>query len=195
MTTPHDSQNQGLPEAGRNPASTPAFLVLGRLARPHGVRGELQLVITTAFPERIADLETVYVGADPYDSDSAVPYQVAGTRRHRDHLLVRLESIATREDADLLRGKLLMVALSEAVPLEEDEYYLFQAVGARVVTTDGEDLGRVAEILETGANDVFVVRGGPRGEILLPDIDEVVLDVDVEKGLMTVALLPGLLPD
>ena len=195
MGTSPDPHDQALPEAGRNPASAPAFLVLGRFARPHGVRGELHLVITTAFPDRIADLETVFVGTDPYDTDAAVPYQVAGARRHRDQLLVRLESVDTREAAELLRGKLLMVALDEAVPLEEDEYYLFQVIGARVVTTDGEDLGRVAEILETGANDVFIVRGGPRGEILLPDIDEVVLDVDVEHGVMTVALLPGLLPD
>jgi len=195
MTTPHDPQDQTQPEAGHNPASAPAFLVLGRLSRPHGVRGEMQLVITTAFPERIADLETVYVGANPYDTDGAIPYQIVGVRRHRNQLLIRLEGIATREDADLLRGKLLMVALDQAVPLDEGEYYLFQAIGVRVVTTDGEDLGRVAEILETGANDVFIVRGGPRGEVLLPDIDEVVLDVDIENGLMTVALLPGLLPD
>jgi 16S rRNA processing protein RimM len=153
------------------------------------------LIITTAYPERVADLGTVYVGTDPYDSDSAVSYTIATARRHRNQLLVRLEGVDTRDEADLLRGKLLMVALDEAIPLEDDEYYLFQVVGARVVTTDGEDLGRVAEILETGANDVFVIQGGPRGEILLPDIDEVVLDVDVANGLMTVSLLPGLLPD
>ena len=195
MTSSQDPQDQTLPEAGHNPASTPAFLVLGRLARPHGVRGELQLVVTTAFPERIADLETVYVGVDPHDVEAAVPYKIAATRRHRDQLLVRLQTIHTREDADAMRGKLLMVALDDAVPLEEDEYYVFQVIGARVVTTEGEELGRVAEILETGANDVFIVRGGPRGEILLPDIDDVVLDVDVAKGLVTVAILPGLLPD
>ncbi|NPV68557.1 MAG: 16S rRNA processing protein RimM [Anaerolineae bacterium] len=192
---PDPRQPANRPEAGRQPASQPAFLVLGRLLRPHGVRGEMLLQVITHYPERIADLETVFIGPDPYDRQTAIGFTVVRTRRHRGQLLITLKGIDTREDADTYRNQYLMVALDDAVPLEEDEYYLFQVLGARVVTTTGEDLGRVTDVLETGANDVFVVTGGLRGEVLIPDIADVVLEVDVENGRITVALLPGLLPD
>ncbi len=182
-------------EAGRKPASQPAFLVLGRLLRPHGVRGEMLMQVITHYPERINNLETVFIGPDPYDREAAIGFSLVRTRRHRGQLLVTLAGIGTREDADTYRNQYLMVALEDAVPLEEDEYYLFQVLGARVFSTTGEDLGRVTDVLETGANDVFVVTGGPYGEVLIPDIAEVVLDIDLENNRITVALLPGLLPE
>ena len=85
-----------------------------------------------------------------------------------------------------------MVALADAVPLEDDEFYLYQAIGLRVVSEDGDLLGEVVEVIETGANDVYVVRG-ESGEILLPAIDECVIDVDIEAGTMTVHVMDGLL--
>jgi 16S rRNA processing protein RimM len=197
MANPQDQpgQEHEQPEAGRQPASDPAFLVLGRILRPHGVRGEMLLQIITQFPERIADLGTVFIGTDPHDPASAAPFAVASTRQHRGQLLIRLDGIADRNEAELCRNKLLMVALDDAVPLAEDEYYQFQVIGAEVVTADGESLGQIDEILETGANDVFVVRGGLYGEVLIPDIDDVILDVDIEHQIVTINPLPGLLPD
>lgn len=186
-------QQQNGSEAGKASASDPLFLLLGRIIRPHGVRGELRLSVLTDFPERIAGLERVYVGSDPYRDDDATPYAVEAVRRHREALLVSLEGIRDRDAADLLRGKLLMVALDDAVPLDDDEYYLYQTLGMAVVTTEGEALGTVREILETGANDVLVIRGGLRGEVLLPDTDEVVVDFDLETRTITVNLLPGLM--
>jgi len=183
------------PEAGRKPASQPAFLVLGRILRPHGVRGEMLLQVITHFPERISALETVFIGPDPYDRQAAASFGMVSTRRHRGELLITLAGINTREDADAYRSQLLMVALDDAVPLEADEYYLFQVLGARVFTTAGEDLGRVTDVLETGANDVFVVTGGLHGEVLIPDIADVVLDVDIENSRITIDPIPGLLPD
>ncbi len=193
MTSPFPQQPSS--EAGRRAASAPHFLILGRILRPHGVRGELRVEIATQFPERVSDLETVFIGSDPYDDESALPFTLTAARRHRDLLLVTLEEITSREEADPLRGKLLMVALEDAVPLEEGEYYIFQILGARVVTSAGEELGRIAQVLETGANDVFVVQGGPRGEVLIPDVPHVVVDVDIENQIVTVDPLPGLLPE
>ncbi len=181
-------------EAGL-PASSPHFLVLGRIQRPHGVRGELRLQIITDYPERIADLDVVYIGRDPYDPTSAIGFTVTGTRRHREQLLVRLEGIDTREEADRYRDHLLMVSLEDAIPLEEDEYYTFQIIGAEVLTTDGVSLGTIREVLETGANDVFVVQGGLYGEVLLPDIPTVILEIDIDNRRMTVEIPPGLLPE
>jgi 16S rRNA processing protein RimM len=192
-----DNQQQELEheEAGQTPASAPVFLILGRILRPHGIRGELRLQIVTQFPERISSLEKVYIGEDPYDADSATVFEIDGARRHHDQVLVRLKEITTRNEAEIYRNQLLMVAFEDAVPLEDDEYYLFQIIGADVVTKDGTKLGRVSEILETGANDVFLVKGGIYGEVLVPDIDDVVLDIDIDRQLVTVDLPPGLLPD
>ncbi len=182
-------------EAGQTPASVPSFLILGRIARPHGVRGEINVQIVTAYPERISDLEQVYIGRDPYDASGATAFTLSGVRRHRGAVLIRLEGITTREDAERYRDQFLMVALDNAVPLEEGEYYLFEIIGAVVVTDQGETLGRVSDVLETGANDVFVVTGGTRGEVLIPDIPEVVQDIDLEQKRITITPLPGLLPD
>ncbi len=105
-----------------------------------------------------------------------------------------MDDVRDRNSAEELRGHLVQVRSQEAAPLGPGEYYEHQILGLNVVTTGGEALGRVAEILETGANDVYVVHG-PRGEILLPARKEVIQDINLEAGRMTVILLPGLLPD
>ena len=104
-----DNQQQELDheEAGQTPASTPAFLILGRILRPHGIRGELRLQIVTQFPERIASLEKVYIGQDPYDAGSATAFEVEGARRHHDQVLVRLKKITSRNDAEAYRNQWL----------------------------------------------------------------------------------------
>ncbi|MBN1965405.1 MAG: 16S rRNA processing protein RimM [Anaerolineae bacterium] len=188
---PADSRS----EAGKPAPSEPAFLVLGRILRPHGVRGELRLLVMTHYPERIAHLETVYIGPNAFDRAAAESFGVVGARRHRDLWLVRLEGLETREDAEPYRNQFLMVSLEDAVPLEEDEYYVFQIIGARLVTTAGEDLGQIVDVMETGANDVFVARGSVYGEVLIPDIPDVVINVDVTGQVVTVAPPPGLLPE
>lgn len=175
-------------------SSEPAFLLLGQVLRPHGVRGELRITVLTAYPERIVPEMEVYLGSNPEDAAHAVRYVVSGARTHHQYLILQVKGVNDRNEADVLREKYVMVRLEDAVPLEEDEFYLFQALGLDVYTEDGEHLGEVTEVLETGANDVYVVQG-ERGEILLPAIDECVLDVDIEAGKMTVRLIEGLLGD
>ncbi|HEX3053242.1 MAG TPA: ribosome maturation factor RimM [Aggregatilineaceae bacterium] len=172
----------------------PPFLLLGRVLRPHGVRGEVRMSVLTDFPDRIQPGARIYIGSDPESAAGATPYELAHVRRHQEYLILSFEGIEDRDDADLLRDQYVMVALADAVPLEEDEFYLFQTIGLSVRTTEGEVLGKVTEVLETGANDVYVVQG-PRGEILLPDTEECVIDVDIKARTMTVKLLDGLLGD
>ncbi|MBN2305725.1 MAG: 16S rRNA processing protein RimM [Anaerolineae bacterium] len=172
----------------------PSFLLLGRVLRPHGIRGELRIEVMTDYPERITPDTELHLGSDPDDAGSVTTYRVANARKHQQYLILHLEGISDRSAADRLRGLYVMVAFDDAVPLEEGEFYLFQAIGWDVYTEDGEFLGQVAEIIETGANDVYVVNG-PRGEILLPAIDECVVDIDIDAGRMTVRLMDGLLGD
>jgi 16S rRNA processing protein RimM len=159
--------------------------------RPHGVRGELRIGIVTDHPERLVQHAHFYL-AHPDSPEEAQRYSVEKIRQHKEIALLKLEGCDDRNEAEALRDLLVQIPLKEAVPLEEGEYYHFQLVGVRVETEDGEWLGQVAEVLETGANDVYLVRG-PRGEILLPAIADVVLELDLEAMRMVVRLLPGIL--
>jgi 16S rRNA processing protein RimM len=125
---------------------------------------------------------------------------VAGERRtiesarwQKGMVYLRLSGIEDREAAAELRGRLLAIAESELEPLPEGQYYRFQLIGLTVISTGGEELGRVTEVLSTGANDVYVV-SGDRGELLLPATDEVVREIDLQSGRMLIEALPGLLP-
>jgi 16S rRNA processing protein RimM len=169
----------------------PPFLLLGRVMRPHGVRGEISIEVLTAYPERIVPDMQVYLGNDPKDASAAVAYRVESARKHQRYLLLQLEGIPDRSAAEMVRGQYVMVPLEDAVPLDEGEFYLFQVIGIAVYTDEGDFLGEVVDVIETGANDVYVVRG-PRGEVLLPAIDECVLDINIDAGKMTVHLLEGL---
>ena len=174
--------------SGKQHIPEPRFLAVARVVKPWGVRGEIKLQVLTGFPEQIERLKRVYLGA------KAVPYDVARFHWHSGVLLMQLADVRDRNAAELLRDQLVQIAVEEAVPLKPGEYYAHQIIGLNVVTAEGEPLGQVVEVLATGANDVYVVQG-QRGEILLPARIEVVREIDLDAGTMTVTLLPGLLPD
>ena len=163
-------------------------MVIGRITRPHGVRGEVRVKVHTDLPERFGWLERVFVGDDP-----PVPMAVENTRMNKEWVILKLAGIDDRDAADGLREAWLQVPEAEGIPLEEGEVYVYQLIGLAVRESDGRELGRLEEIIETPANDVYVVRG-PFGELLLPDIAEVILEIDVAAGVMQVALMPGMLP-
>ncbi len=171
----------------------PRFLLLGEILRPHGVRGELRMRILTDYPERIVQLEKVYLAEKP-DSSDPDAYHVQHMRMHQSYGLLKLEGIDDRDEADRLRELLVMVPLEEAVPLEEGEFYLYQLIGLSVRTTEGETLGAITDVLETGANDVYIVESPVYGELLIPVTDETVLKTDIEQGFILVSLPEGLLP-
>ena len=137
--------------------------------------------------ERFNWIDVIYVG-----EKSPVPVNVEKVRFHKGRPLLKLSGYDTREEAGVLRGQWLQIPEDQAIPLEEDEYFLFQILGLSVETVDGTHLGTLTEVIETGANNVFVVKG-PHGEILIPDIPEVVSDIDFEQKRMIVDPLPGLL--
>lgn len=171
----------------------PGFLVIGQMVRPHGVRGEMRAAVYTHLPERFTWLEYIYLSRD---ADDPAPQRVAvrSVRFHQGSVLLRIGDYEGRDDVEVLRGMWLLVPADEAIPLDDDEVFHYSLEGLDVVTDEGESLGTLKEVLETGANEVFVV-AGPRGEVLLPNIGEVVLKVDLEARMMVVHLLPGLLPE
>jgi 16S rRNA processing protein RimM len=153
----------------------------------------MRVEILTDYPERVARHDYLYL-ARPHAPDDVERYPLESVRPHKGVLLIKLDGIEDRDAAGEFRGMLVEVPLEDAVPLEEGEYYHFQLIGVDVETETGEWLGRVADVIATGAADVFVVRG-PRGEVLLPAIEDVILKLDTEERQMTVHLLPGMLED
>lgn len=165
------------------------FIVIGQITKPHGVRGEVRVMPHTDEPERFTWLEHVYVG-----ETSPKKMAVEQARVHQGMVLLKLTAVSDRLAAESLRGEWLMVPEDEALPLEEGEYFLYELEGLEVYTTEGELLGILTSVIETRANNVFVVQDEQGKELLLPDTDEVVQDIDFDNGRMTVTLLPGLRP-
>jgi 16S rRNA processing protein RimM len=170
-------------------SSEPRFLVIGRITKPHGKLGEVRVEILSELPERFNWLEVVFFG-----EDGSKPVGVESVRFHKSWALLKLEGYDSRLEAERLRSTLLSVPEEEGIPLEEGEYYLYQLIGLSVYTNEGSYLGILQDVLETKANNVFIIEGDQK-EILLPDIEEVVKDIDFQLGRMTVNLLPGLIPE
>ncbi|HNS51236.1 MAG TPA: ribosome maturation factor RimM [Anaerolineae bacterium] len=170
-------------------APEPRFLAIGQVAGAHGIRGELKVEILTEEPARFGRLKRVYLGREGEDPQ---PRGLEAFRLHLGKALLKIEGCDDRTAAEALRGALLQVPIEEAIPLKEGEYYEHQIVGLPVWTTAGESLGEVDEILYTGANDVYVVRGAGGREILVPAIAGVIVEVDLEAGRLVVELLEGL---
>jgi 16S rRNA processing protein RimM len=153
--------------------------------RPHGVRGEMICDLITDFPERFKVGITVFIG-DPPSATSVV-----SARCDARTVTLLLEHVRSRDEVDHLRGSWVLVRESDAHPLPEGRYYWHQLIGLNVQSDAGDALGVLMDILETGSNDVYVVKQGDR-ERLLPAIPEVILNVDLVARTITVHLLPGL---
>jgi 16S rRNA processing protein RimM len=172
--------------------SEPRFLVIGKVLGAHGVGGELKVQVISEDPHRFGRMEQVFIGLE---DDEPEPRALERFRLHKGNALLKLLGCDDRGTASSLRDYLLQVPIEDAIPLEEGEYYEFQILGLEVWTVSGEHLGKVVEVLATGANDVYVVHGTYPGhrEILVPALESVVLEIDLEGGRMVVELPEGLL--
>lgn len=169
-------------------SASPTYVAVGQLLRPHGIRGEMRMAILTDFPERLKPGLRVFLG------DDHRPAKLHSVRPHQDVLLVAFDGYADRTAVEPLRNQVVSVLSSQIPPLPEGEYYHHQLLGLQVFAEDGGLLGNLTEILETGANDVYVIQDDAGGEILLPALDETILEIDLAAGRMRVHLLPGLIP-
>ncbi len=167
----------------RHEALEPAAgVTVGRVVGVHGLRGEVKVEPLSDFPERFEPGAALWLDGRRL--------RVEGSRWQRRLVYLKLEGVDSRSDAVALAGRELCVPELLAL-VQEGVYYQHDVIGLSVVDAAGETLGRVSDILSTGANDVYVVRG-ERGELLLPAIDDVVRQIDLDGGCLLVELLPGL---
>ena len=175
--------------AGSPTAGEPAFLAVGKVRRPHGVAGDVLVEVYTDFPERLQTKAVVYAG------ETHIPLTIRRQRSHNDGILLAFDGFITPEQVGRFRNQILYIAAADAVELPEGEFYYHELLGLSVFNETGEPLGKVTEIMQTGANDVYVVTNDAGHEILLPAIAEVILDVDLDSKIIKVHLLPGLVEE
>ena len=159
-------------------------MIIGKVAGAHGLRGELKVAPLTDFPEHVRELHRVLL-APPNDAGAVT--DIESVRMHKGVLLIKLASVPDRTAAEALRGATLAIKRSMGAPLPEGHYYVDDIIGLRVVTTAGEVVGHITEVLRTGANDVYVTE-----RALIPAIPGVVKRVDLDAGQMVVEPMEGL---
>jgi 16S rRNA processing protein RimM len=168
--------------AGPEPGAPPARvrLTVGTILGPHGVHGEFKVRLQTDDPEHLLTLKRIFLGDEP------APRTVLGVRMHAGNALMRLQGISTRETVERFRGTPLRIRGADARPLAPNEYFLYQIIGLEAVDEAGNRLGRVTDLMETGANDVLVITPEEGADILLPSHPDVVLSMDPAAGRIVV---------
>lgn len=164
------------------------YLAVGRIVKAHGLQGEISMTVLTDFPERFETTEWVYLG----NEFEATAYRVESYRWHKQNILLQLAGVNDRDQAEILRGQFVQIPLEDATPLPEGSYYLYQLIGLEVKTTSDEFLGVISSIIETGANDVYVVEKDGQ-QILLPAIPDVIKSIDIPTMTMVVQVIDGLI--
>jgi len=164
--------------------SRPEFIIIGEVLAPWGTKGELKIKVLTDFPQRFAPDSKVYVNRQPLTVDSA--------QWRKGKVTVKFSSVDSIEDAERLRGQPIEIHHSQLQSLPEGQYYHFQLIGLEVLTTEGELLGKITEILTAASNDNYIVTRA-RGQLLIPAIDDVVKSIDLNRGQMIIEPIAGLL--
>jgi 16S rRNA processing protein RimM len=152
-------------------------LTVGAILAPHGVRGEFKLRLHTDAPQHLLTVKRLYLG------DEQTPRTVLGARLHAGNALLRLQGISSPETVKQFVGKQLRISGLDARPLAADEYFLYQVIGLDVLDEAGNRLGKVTDLIETGANDVLVITPDDGGaDILLPSHPDVILAMEPAAG-------------
>lgn len=165
------------------------YLEIGQIVNTFGIKGMVKIKPFTDDINRFDRLKKIYIS----NKNGKKEYQIQEVKYHKNMVLMKLEGVDTPEQADLLRQSYLLVDRADEEPLEEGVYYIVDLLGLEVYTDDNKLLGKVDDIFNTGSNDIYVVKDEMGKQILLPGIPEVLKNVDLEKGRITVHLIPGLI--
>ena len=166
----------------------PILISLGKITKPQGIKGAFRVHPHGGESENLESFERITL-APP--QGEPVEVRVLSRRRKGNLIIFQVEGVDSIDKVEKYIGGEVLAPEADLAPLDEGEFYWYEVVGMEVVTDTGENLGKVTSLLATGANDVLEVRRG-RQEILLPNIPDVILDIDRDNGRITVHLLPGL---
>ena len=164
------------------------LLQVGVITTTHGIRGEVKVFPTTDDPKRFLDLKNVILD----DGKTTLDLEIQNVKFFKNLVILKFKVIDNINDIEKYKKAGLYVTREDAVELEEDEYFIADLIGMDVISDEGEQLGTISDVLQTGANDVYVISSKGQKDLLLPAIHECVLDVNVEERTMKVHLMPGL---
>ena len=163
-------------------------LQVGVISSTHGVRGEVKVFPTTDDVTRFRQLKKVYLDT----GREMLPLEMQNVKFFKQFAILKFKGIDNINDIEKYRGKSLMIDREDAVDLDEDEYFIADMIGMKVCTEDGSEFGTLKDVMETGANDVYIIDSLEHGEVLIPAIRECILDVDMDEERMTIHLMEGL---
>ena len=165
------------------------LLQVGIITTTHGVRGEVKVFPTTDDPARFKKLKNIILDT----GKNRMELEIAGVKFFKNLVILKFKGLDNINDVETFRQAKLFVTRENAVELSEDEYFIEDLIGIRVFSDENEELGTISDVLQTGANDVYVVHRGEKPDLLIPAIHDCILHVDIKEGKMKVHLLPGLL--
>lgn len=164
------------------------LLQVGVITSTHGIRGEVKVFPTTDDAARFKKLKNVILDNGKERRD----LEITSVKFFKNQVILKFKGIDDINDVEKYKKAPLFVTRENAVPLEENEYFIADLIGLSVTSDEGEELGVIDDVLQTGANDVYVVKKAGANDLLIPAIKDCILDVDVENGTMKVHLLAGL---
>lgn len=164
------------------------LLQVGVISSTHGVRGEVKVFPTTDDVKRFKKLKQVILDT----GKEQLPLEVEGVKFFKQFAILKFKGIDNINDIEKYKGKSLLVDRQNAVKLRKDEYFIADMIGMSVYTEDGNLFGTLKDVMETGANDVYVIESKEHGEVLVPAIKQCILEVDIENQKMVIHLLEGL---
>lgn len=164
------------------------FLQVGVISSTHGIRGEVKVFPTTDDAKRFKKLKQVILDT----GREQLPLEVESVKFFKQFVIVKFKGIDNINDIEKYKGKSLLVNREHAVKLQKDEYFIADMIGLSVFTEDGAMFGELKDVLETGANDVYVIASPKHGEVLVPAIKQCILDVDIAQRKMVIHLMEGL---
>lgn len=165
------------------------YLEIGQIVNTFGIKGMVKIKPFTDDINRFDRLETIYIES----KKSRKEYEIEEVKYHKNMVLIKFKGIENPEDANLLRESYLLVDRANEKPLEEGTYYIVDMIGLDVYTDENEFLGKLEDIFNTGSNDIYVVKNELGKQILLPAIDDVLKEIDMENEKVIVHLIPGLI--
>lgn len=166
-------------------------LRVGVIASTHGIRGEVKVFPTTDGPDRFKKIKKVVLS----HKKEELELEIEGVKFFKKFAILKFKGIDNINDVEAYKGGELYIERDNAQKLEEDEYFIADLLGISVVEENGDVLGILKDVIETGANDVYVVERGNKKDLLIPAIKQCIRNVDVEAGKMEVHLMEGLLEE
>lgn len=165
------------------------YLEIGQIVNTNGLKGFLKVKPLTDDITRFEDLETIYI----QKAKELIEFKIQDVKYNKNMVLLKLEGIDDITEAEKYKNCYIKINREDAVELEEDSYFIVDIIGSEVFTEEGEDLGKVVDVLQTGSNDVYTVKTLDGKEILLPAIEDVIKNVDIENKKIVIHLMEGLI--